>query len=137
MKAKYWILTLSGLALLVAGLVLVRGSMVDRTFPYLMIGVGCGAFGYGSGELLKQWALKNDPAAAKRLRVEQEDERNQAVANRAKARAFDMALYIYNALLLCFALMQVDLSVILLLVAGNLIVLGIFVYFQIRYNKEM
>lgn len=140
MKAKNCIAALAvlaGLALLVVGFVLARGSMGNQPIPYLMIGIGSGAFGGGAGELLKQWALKGDPAAAKRLRVEQEDERNQAVSNRAKAHAFDISMYIYSALLLCFALMQVDLAVILLLVAGNLLVDGIYVYYHVRYNKEM
>ena len=105
--------------------------------PYVLLGVGCGAFGWGAGELLRQWAVRADPGLEKQIRIEQTDERNQLVANKAKARAYDASVYIYSALMLCFALMQVRLSAVLLLVGGYLLTTGIYVYFQIHYNKEM
>ena len=137
MKAKYWIISLLGLAAVVAGFILARMGVGSAPLPYVLLGVGCGAFGWGAGELLRQWAVRADPGLEKQIRIEQADERNQLVANKAKARAYDASVYIYSALMLCFALMQVRLSAVLLLVGGYLLTTGIYVYFQIRYNKEM
>ena len=72
-----------------------------------------------------------------RLRIEQQDERNRTIADRAKARAYDASLYIFSALMLCFTLMRVDLAVILLLVGAYLLVVGINIYYHVKYNREL
>lgn len=137
MKAKYWIVSLLGLAAVVAGFILVRMGAGVAPLPYVLLGVGCGAFGWGAGELLRQWAVRADPGLEKQIRIEQTDERNQLVANKAKARAYDASVYIYSALMLCFALMQVELAVILLLVGAYLLVVGISIYYYVKYNHEL
>lgn len=137
MKAKYWIISLLGLAAVVAGFILVRMGAGIAPLPYVLLGVGCGAFGWGAGELLKRRAVEDDPEIEKRLRIEQQDERNRTIADRAKARAYDAALYIFSALMLCFALMQVELAVILLLVGAYLLVVGVSIYYYVKYNHEL
>ncbi len=104
MKHKYAILTLLGLAVAVAGLALLRlaPASIETPLPYVMLGIGTGVFGWGAGELLKRRAVEGDPAVEKRLRIEQQDERNRTIADRAKARAYDASLYIFSALMLCF-----------------------------------
>ena len=96
MKAKYGIISLLGLAAVVAGVILARMGAGIAPLPYVLLGVGCGAFGWGAGELLRQWAVRADPGLEKQLRIEQTDERNQLVANKAKARAYDASVYIYR-----------------------------------------
>ena len=51
MKAKYWIISLLGLAAVVAGFILARMGVGSAPLPYVLLGVGCGAFGWGAGEL--------------------------------------------------------------------------------------
>lgn len=128
-----------GLLLAITGLFMLRcmPEALENPLPYVCLGVGAGAFGQGSGELLKRRALKGDPSLEKRLEIEARDERNVALGNRAKARAFDCMLYIFGALMLAFTLMEVDLTIILLLVGAYLLVVGISVYYYIRYDKEM
>ena len=58
----------------------------------VLIGLGCGAFGHGLGDLLSQRALKDAPELARRLEIEATDERNVALANAAKAKAFDQMI---------------------------------------------
>ena len=139
MKHKYAILTLLGLAVAVAGLALLRlaPASTETPLPYVMLGMGTGVFGWGAGELLKRRAVEGDPAVEKRLRIEQQDERNRTIADRAKARAYDASLYIFSALMLCFTLMRVDLAVILLLVGAYLLVVGINIYYHVKYNREL
>ena len=45
-------------------------------------------------------------------------------------------LYVFGALMLVFALMNVDMWPILLLVAGYLLVVGIFIFYLNKYQKE-
>lgn len=131
----------SGLAAVLLGFVLSRtmadvGGIMD-VLPSVLLGVGCGAFGYGSGDAISGHILKKDPALARELEIEQKDERRVTIAERSKARAFDMMTYALGALMLCFALMKVELSVVLLLVGVYLAIEGYAVYQMVKLDKEM
>ncbi len=134
--ALYIILTIIGLALIVVGLDLVR-SHSDATLPYLCIGVGCGVFGHGLGELFRCLAAKRAPEAAKQEEILANDERNIAIQNRADAKAYHSMVYIFGALMIAFALMNVEMRVIILLVLAYLFVCGISIFYRIKYYKEM
>lgn len=131
---------LLGLLAAAAGLWLLRGGAdlgAVRALPYLCIGVGCGLFGQGAGELLAARAVKGDPALQRRLEVERADERNRAIADRAKGKAFDRMTFVYGALMLTFALMEVELAAVLLLVAAYLFVEFSAVYYRCKLEKQM
>ena len=89
------------------------------------------------GDLLSQKAVESDPELARRIEVEAADERNVALSNAAKAKAFDQMLYIFGALMLAFVLMQIELAAILLLVAAYLFIVGCSIYYRSKYEKEM
>ena len=89
------------------------------------------------GGMLSRKALKDSPDLQKQLEIEQKDERNIAISNSAKGKAFDIMLFVYGALMLSFALMQVDLAAILLFVFCYLLVLGCSIYYRVKYEKEM
>ena len=59
------------------------------------------------------------------------------MTRRAKARAYDLMLGVFGVLMLCFALMGVPVAAVLLLVGAYLLVTGMCVYWQIKYNEEM
>ena len=105
--------------------------------PFVCLGIGCGAFGHGMGDLLSRKALENDPELARSLAIEQQDERNIALANRANGKAFDIMIYVYGELLVSFGLMGVALAPLLLLVFAYLLVVGCSVYYRVKYEKEM
>ena len=138
---KYKIAVLSGILLAGAGLFLLRCTPefqgILQILPYLCIGVGCGCFGHGAGELLSRRALKNDPTLQKQLEIQKNDERNIALASRAKAKAYDMGIYLYGALLVAFALMDVSLPLLLLLDDCYLFLEGYCRYYRFRFEKEM
>lgn len=50
------------------------------------------------------------------MEIEENDERNINIGNRAKAKAYDMMIFVFGALMLSLALMNVDLMVVLMLV---------------------
>lgn len=140
-KTMQYIGVAAGLLLLAVGLYLVR-TLADpqgflRALPYVCIGVGCGLFGGGLGSLIGDRAVQSDPETARRVRIEQNDERNIAVANSAKGKAFDWMTYVYSALMVSFALMGVDLVPLLLLVFAYLLVHGVALYYRIKFDKEM
>lgn len=130
-----------GILLLGTGLFLLKQlddpQGILRTLPYVCIGLGCGAFGHGLGDLIGRKAEQSDPALQKRIAIEQNDERNIAIANHAKAKAYDLMIYLFGALMVAFAMMGVDTAAVLLLVFAYLVVVGFFLYYQSKYNREM
>lgn len=108
-----------------------------RTLPYLCVGVGAGIFGVNLGTAITNRIMKKNPQAAKQVEIEQKDERNQSIRNKAKARAYDMMLFVYAAILLAFGLMQVDMYILLTLVVVYLFFVITAAYYLTKYHKEM
>ncbi len=138
---KYMGLTVLGLVLLAVGLGLIKwqgdAEGMLRTLPYICVGVGAGVFGSNLGTAIKLRQFKKHPETARQVEIEEKDERNIAISNQAKAKAYDLMLVLYSALLLGFALMQVALQVILALVGAYLLVVFTMVYYLAKYQEEM
>ena len=138
---RYVFLSAIGFVIFIAGLVLIKllpgADGILKTLPYLCVGVGAGIFGGNLGTAIKNKVMLKNPESAKQIEIEQKDERNQAISNKAKARAYDLMIYVYAAILLAFALMQIDMYVILTLVAVYLFFVFINVYYLTKYHKEM
>ena len=130
-----------GLALLGAGLYLVKTVFaptgVMLALPYVFIGLGCGMFGQGVSGFVNRAVLKKNPEIAKQQEIEQKDERNQEIANRAKAKAYDAMIYVFGAVMVAFALMGMDFVPVLLLVAAYLYVVGVSIYYRFKLEKEL
>lgn len=135
------VLTIIGLILLGMGLYLVKITPEPKgimgAFSYLSIGIGCGIFGRGMGNVISYKTIKADPELAKQIEIDVNDERNMAISNKAKGKAYDMMIFIFGALMLSFALMGIDMIVILLLVGAYLFVVGSGIYYRCKYDKEM
>lgn len=136
---RNWIMAAGGLTMLVTGVILAKLELPRNmeTLGYVLLGLGCGIFGGGTGGVLSDWAVKKDPEAARLVQIAEKDERNVLLADQAKARAFDGMLSIFGALMLVFVLMQVELRGILLLVAAYLTTVGIFVVQRVRLEKML
>jgi len=130
-----------GLALLGAGLYLVKTVFaptgVMLALPYVFIGLGCGMFGQGVSGFVNRAVLKKNPEIAKQQEIEQKDERNQEIANRAKAKAYDAMVFVFGALMVAFALMGMDFVPVLLLVGAYLYVVGVGLYYRFKLEKEL
>ena len=113
-----------GLLLLAVSLYLIKTSNdpqgVMRTLPYVCIG-----------------AINSAPELKKKLDIEKNDERNVAIANKAKGKAFDVMTWVFSALMVSFALMGIDTVAVLLLVFAYLLVLGFAIYYRFKFDKEM
>lgn len=136
-----YLITVIGLLLLGFGLFLVKTHSAQqgimRALPYICIGIGCGAFGHGVGNIISQKAIKNSPNIQKQLEIDKNDERNVAIANRAKAKAYDMMIFVLGALILAFALMGIDVLAVLMLVFAYLLIIGYGIYYRCKYDREM
>lgn len=140
-KFQNYVMIVVGLVLLVGGLVLLK--VVDEpqglmlTLPYICVGLGCGMFGGGMGNLIGSRVLESNTKAKKLKEIEEKDERNRMIASQAKARAYDMMVFVFGALMFSFALMNIELRAILLLVVAYLFVIGVGVYYRYKLDAEM
>jgi hypothetical protein len=138
---SFYFLTVVGVGLLATGLYFIK-TIEDpqgllRVLPFICFGLGCAIFGHGIGEIIVRHAMNNDPAAAKLLEIDRKDERNLTIANRAKAKTYDMMSFMFGALILSIALMGIDILVVILLVFIHLFILVYNSYYRYKYNKEM
>ncbi|NLV48079.1 MAG: hypothetical protein GXY22_05435 [Clostridiaceae bacterium] len=138
---RYMIFAALGLLVFITGLLIIKGfenaDGIWQILPYICIGLGSGIFGGNIGTALKNNAMRRNPQAARQIEIEQKDERNQAIRNRSKARVYDLMVFVYAAVILAFSLIQVDLFVILTLVAIYLFFMIADVYYLNKYSKEM
>lgn len=136
-----YIVTIVGLLVLMVGLctikILDHSENIMSTMSYVFIGLGCTIFGCGIGKICTMQAEKADPKMAKRNLINKNDERNVAVRNKAKAKAYDIMVYIFAALQIAFGLMGVGLPVIIMLNVAYFSVIGFEIYYFRKLNKEM
>lgn len=141
MKKKNYVITVMGIILLLCGFYLLKGVQSPNEFliklPYICIGLGCGIFGHGMGNLIANKAISKDPEVQRQIEIEKNDERNIAISSRAKSKAYDIMTFVFGALMVSFALMGVEIISILLLVFAYLFVQGCAVYYRLKYDKEM
>jgi hypothetical protein len=140
-NAMDYIITAIGILILVSGLFLVK-TITDpqgimKALPYICVGLGCGIFGHGMGNVISREVLKNSPKIQKQLEIDKNDERNVAIGNSAKAKAYDMMIFVFGALMLSYALMGTGIIIVLLLVFSYLFVVIYGLYYRFKYNKEM
>lgn len=140
-KTLSYLVAMIGILLLATGLVLLKSVSEPQgimlALPYICIGLGCGVFGHGLGDIVSHQVTRKNPQLQKQIEIEKNDERNIVISNQAKAKAYDIMLYVFGALMVSFALMSADVVVILLLVFAYLFVVGFFIYYLNKYNKEM
>lgn len=138
---RYIILAVIGFAIFAAGLVLIillpDANGILKTLPYICVGLGSGVFGGNLGMAIKNRTSLKNPEIAKQAEIEERDERNRTISYRAKAKAYDLMIYSYSATLLAFALMGVELYILLTLVAVYLFIIFTNAYWLNKYHKEM
>ena len=139
----------SGLAALLIGLALLAGAWLLlklipdpdaphwRVAPFLALGVGCGVFGTGAGELLAAASMKKHPELQKQNEIARKDERNVALGNAAKAKGYDVMTFSFGAMLLFSVLMEADLALTLVLVAAYLFIQFYTLWWRFKLEKEM
>ena len=134
--------------LLTMGLLLVIGSVFALYFfgnekfaytviSYCIFGGGFGLLGDGIGRLNVARLEKKDPERMKLVNIEKNDERNIAIDEKARAKAYTLSIYLFSAVLVALAIMRVDIKALLLVLAADLLVLAYSLYIRIKLYKEM
>ena len=134
-------LTFLGIGLVLVGFLFHKNSvstdkMMD-TISYIFIGVGCGIFGHFMGNLIKYFSTKNHEELERQIQIEKNDERNILIAEKSKAKAYDLMIYLFASLLLIFSLMGVDKLAIIMIVAIYLSIQIYALYWRSKFESKM
>lgn len=139
-KMKSTFISILGVLLFAVGLYLMKSFVepqgIMKVLPYLLIGIGCGAFGHGIGDVFGKWATNKKPELAKKIEIDQKDERNIMIANAAKAKGYDIMTYVFSALLLAYALMGASMEIIIPFGIAYLFVQVYAVIIRVKKEKE-
>ena len=138
---KYAVWGTLGVLLAAAGMTLLavdkEADGMLRALPGIMTGVGCGLFGSNTGVLLTRLAARKNPQLAKQQAILEKDERNISLNHQAKAKAYDLMIWVYGTLLLGLALIGTTGPAVGLVVAAYLIVVASHIYFLHTLHKTM
>lgn len=138
---RYIIFAIIGFIIFGTGLVLIKllpdVDSIIKTLLYICVGLGSGLIGGNLGMAIKNRGYLKNSQIAKQAEIEEKDERNRTISNMAKAKAYELMLYTYSAILLAFALMGVEMYIVLTLVAVYLFIVSVNAYYLNKYHKEM
>ena len=138
---KEWFLTFVGIGLVVVGFLLHKYSLsTDKmivTIPYIFIGVGCGILGQFMDNLIKYFSTKNHKELERQIQIDKNDERNILIAEKSKAKAYDLMIYLFASMLIIFSLMGVDKLAIIMIVAIYLSIQIYALYWRSKFENKM
>ena len=89
------------------------------------------------GNIIKYFSTKNNKELIRQLEIDKKDERNVLIAEKSKAKVYDLMTYLFAAMLIMFSLMGVDELQIIILVAIYLSIQIYAVFWHSKFEKEM
>ncbi len=137
---KKTIVVFSVLLLVGLGLVVLGGfynSEAYKTISGVCIGIGAGLSGMSMSKLISALILMRHPELQRRGQIEETDERNAAIRDKAKGKGFDAMSVIYGTAMLICVLLNAGLAVVLVMVAAYLVIHGVTLYYLSKYSREM
>lgn len=139
-NSKSIVISILGVLLCGIGFYLIKSLMdpqgIIKTLPYILVGIGCGMFGHGIGDLINKKVTAKNPELAKQIEIDQKDERNIMITNMAKAKGYDIMTYVFAALMLAYALMGASMEILIPFVIAYLFVQFYAMYIRLRKDKE-
>lgn len=137
---KNILLSFLGVVLVALGLYIYQKTVgMDKTvvIPYIFIAIGCGILGHFTGNLIQYYSTKNNEELKRQIEIEKNDERNVLIAEKSKAKAYDLMIYLFAAMLIIFSLMGADKVQILVLVAIYLSLQIYALYWKSKFESRM
>lgn len=139
--SKNILLSFLGVVLVALGLYIYQKTVgMDKTvvvIPYIFIAIGCGIFGHFTGNLIQHYSTKGNEELKRQIEIEKNDERNVLIAEKSKAKAYDLMIYLFAAMLIIFSLMGADKLQILVLVAIYLSLQIYALYWKSKFESRM
>ena len=137
MKHKGWLWTMILVGIgIAAGAGLLRLGL-NKTYQGVLIGVGAGMFGVCCSKLWMGWFERKNPELQRQSRIEEQDERNTIIRNRAKAKAGEVLQWLVMAMAYLLILIDAPLWAVLLTVGVFLIYNVLSLWLVGWYGRQM
>lgn len=133
---NYFLLTLLGIAIFLIGVLLLKNN-VEKYVSGICMGIGTAIFIIFSRKAEVLLIEEKYHDINKQLEMEINDERNTLIRDKAGAKTNRMMNYLLFILTITFTFMNVNLFIILSMVALIIIQAILFIMFSNRYNKKM
>lgn len=124
-----------GAGLIAAALYFRQG--LPRTVDGIIFGIGGAMLGVNLAELIGQLLLEKNPAKAAQLRIEQQDERNVFIRDKARAKALEIAKWLVLGLAFLSILADSPLWFSLSIILIYLLIYSIEWVFRSHLSREM
>lgn len=138
---KNILLSFLGVVLVAVGLFIYQKTLgMDKTvvvIPYIFIAIGCGILGHFTGNLIQHYSTKGNEELKRQIEIEKNDERNVLIAEKSKAKAYDLMIYLFAAMLIIFSLMGADKLQLVVLVAIYLSLQIYALYWKSKFESRM
>lgn len=138
---KNILLSFLGVVLVAVGLFIYQKTLgMDKTvvvIPYIFIATGCGILGHFTGNLIQYYSTKGNEELKRQIEIEKNDERNVLIAEKSKAKAYDLMIYLFAAMLIIFSLMGADKLQLVVLVAIYLSLQIYALYWKSKFESRM
>lgn len=139
MNKKIWpyvIVLLAGLVLALVGLFVITDEGL-KSVSGACIGIGAGAFGMAVARIITAVMMRKNPEYVRRQNIEENDERNIQIREKAKAKGFDAVWVTFCITMLCLILMNVDIPVVLVVVGAYVAVNVVQIYYLSKFSTEL
>lgn len=87
--------------------------------------------------IIRHFYLKNNEEPVRKIEIEENVERNILIAEKSKARAYDIMINIFAVLILIFSLMGINKLTIIFLVVAFLSMQLYALYWRFAFEKKM
>lgn len=134
-----WLITIVGLFLIVSGIVLGLIGAEVLNIPFVRMDLVPFAVGF-CGSLLFMLGIiviLEEKYKTKEQQVEENDERNIAITQKAKSKAFDLMIILFSVGLLTLALLGYMNEVSLFSLIGLYMIGMVYYGYQLRINKKV
>ena len=107
-----------------------------RALPWLCFGIGVGLLSFAVSQIITRRVYRTHPELARQEGISARDERNVALGNAAKARAFALFSIGFPWILMIFALLELETLPLLVLIGFYLLVEIVFLAARVRLERE-
>ena len=107
-----------------------------HTLPFVLNGFGAGIVGVGVVTVLRKKVIDNDPQKAKQYEINEKDERNIRIREKAGYATWYTTLFVLSAVSLIFVVLEYNVACFISLGALFIHIISLFVYIR-KYDKKI
>ena len=133
---KMLYMIIAGIAIILCGICLLLSDKSNDGTQGLLFGIGSGLLGAGIAYAISKNNYRKNSELYKKVTIEQNDERNIDIKNKAQAKAGIILMYLNFILAVLMGAYEIVLWAILSLILINLIYSFCIIFFINKFNKQ-